>query len=77
MLLSKQLFGIVGLVFLIILIVYSLKKGASRKSLGFILISYLFILLSSVEVTLNLKFTMMLALISVCDEIDVKNKEKI
>ena len=61
-------FGIVGVVFLVLVIYFSFINGAGKKSLGFVFIVYMFILISSVEITLNLKVVVLLALIMVVEK---------
>jgi O-antigen ligase len=65
-------FGIVGVVFLLYMIVATFLIGGGKKSLGFMFVAYMFILISSVEITLNLRFIVLLPLIMVCEKDDPK-----
>lgn len=61
-------FGVIGLVFLIVLFFIAFKRGAGDKSMGFMFIVYMFMIVSSVEITLNMKFVVMLAFVMACEK---------
>ncbi|MCR5671529.1 MAG: hypothetical protein K6G10_11045 [Butyrivibrio sp.] len=61
-------FGIVGGILFIILTFICLNAAYDEASTGFLMLAYLFILISSVEITLNLKFVVVLAFLFACTE---------
>ena len=56
-------FGIVGLVFLGLIFLYSFKRGRDNASFAFYLMVYTFIAISMVEVTLKQEFIVFLAMV--------------
>lgn len=55
-------FGIVGIILVTLIIVFALKKGANIYMTGVLALTFTYMVLSSVEITLNQKFFSILAL---------------
>ncbi|MBE5905182.1 MAG: hypothetical protein E7277_00110 [Lachnospiraceae bacterium] len=57
-------YGLVGVSLLLILIALCMRKGNVKQGYGFYAMMYMFIALAAVEVTLNLKFVVVLSLVA-------------
>ncbi|WP_026669968.1 O-antigen ligase family protein [Butyrivibrio sp. AE3006] len=56
-------FGIVGTVLILIIVYIAFKNTNEKQCAGFLFMAYMYVILSSVEVTLNLKFLVVIALL--------------